>query len=752
MRTHSWSVRNKITALLLIPLISLVALWFIAVSVTLGAALTVMTAQTYQDRVRLPGEKLVTELQDERRLSVAFLGGGRTQPQPLVAQRARTDRALSAFRRSASGDGLTGAGSGPTRQRLEELLSTVETLTAARETIDRGELDRAGTMRLYTGMIDAVYRLLVPLADLDGRDLAGQGRAVVAVDRARDALAQEDALLGGVAAAGRFAGTDHIQFVQAVGLHRALQADAAAALPRGDRIAYQDVMKSEAGNRLRALEDRVVAEGRTGAALPVDPGGWRTAYDTVAAQLRDVELNAKRAVAARAEPVEDRIFNRLWVAGVLGLLAVVVSVVFSSWLGRSLVTDMGRLRAAALHLSNRRLPDVVRRLRRGEDVDVAVEAPPLAYGDDELGQVGRAFNEVQRTAVAAAVAEARLRRGISKTFIIIARRAQELLHQQLALLDGMERRISDPADLDDLLRVDHLATRMRRHAEDLAILVGAAPARGWRNPVPMVDVIRGAVSEVKDYARVDTEAVTDLALVGRAVADTIHLLAELIENAASFSPPDGRVRVCGELVPNGFAIEVEDRGMGMSTDAIDEANLRLAKPPEFDPATGTRLGMFVVAHLSAHHGIAVRLRPSPYGGIIAVVLVPPELVVVGPDGPLPAKQSPDNLADTIEQMFELDQPFDRPLDEPFDRPLDADRRQPPVPSGQPAASGMELPRRTRQANLAPQLREPDERPAGDGVAANRTAARSPEQMRTLLSSFQAGTARGRRDGSGEDPQ
>ncbi|MFD0787891.1 ATP-binding protein, partial [Micromonospora azadirachtae] len=233
------------------------------------------------------------------------------------------------------------------------------------------------------------------------------------------------------------------------------------------------------------------------------------------------------------------------------------------------------VRTAALELAEQRLPEVVTRLRRGEQVDVGREAPPLEYGDDEIGQVGRAFNEVQRTAIRAAVDEVSLRRGLNEVFLNIARRSQSLVHRQLALLDRMERGTEDPDELAELFQVDHLATRLRRHAEDLVILAGAAPGRGWRNPVAVVDLVRGAISEVEAYDRVVIVDVQRAGVLGRAVGDVIHLLAELVENATAFSPPATRVSVNGQRVANGYALEVTDRGLGMSDAALAEAKRRL---------------------------------------------------------------------------------------------------------------------------------------------------------------------------------
>ncbi len=244
-----------------------------------------------------------------------------------------------------------------------------------------------------------------------------------------------------------------------------------------------------------------------------------------------------------------------------------------------------------------------------------------------MGQLGDAFTRVQSTAIAAAVHEANLRHGFNQVFLNIARRSQTLLHRQLALLDGMERRTNDPDELEELFRVDHLATRMRRHAEDLVILAGSAPGRGWRNPVPVADVLRAAASEVEEYARIVAVGLPDIALAGRAVSDVVHLLAELLENATLFSPPDTQVSLSGQMVPNGFAIEIEDRGLGMTAGGDPRRERAARDAARVRPGPQRRLGLFVVARLAARHDIEVALRPSPYGGVTAVALIPSELVV-----------------------------------------------------------------------------------------------------------------------------
>src|SRR5581483_353304 len=294
---------------------------------------------------------------------------------------------------------------------------------------------------------------------------------------------------------------------------------------------------------------------------------------------------------------------------------------------RGIIRRLRGLETNALELAENKLPDVVGRLRRGDDVDVAAEAPPLRVGGDEIGRVGQAFDLVRQTAIRSAVEEARLRRGLNDVFRSLARRSQSLLHRQLTLLAQMERRASDPEALDDLFRLDHLTTRMRRHAEGLVILAGAPAGRSWSSPGRMVDVMRGAIAEVEDYARVSVATRSQAALSGSAVADVIHLLAELVENATTLSPPYTSVRVSGETVANGFAIEVEDRGLGMSEQRLAELNERLINPPEFNPSDSEQLGLFVVSQLARRHGIRVTLKASPYGGTEAVVLIPRHLVV-----------------------------------------------------------------------------------------------------------------------------
>src|SRR5712691_10177909 len=243
----------------------------------------------------------------------------------------------------------------------------------------------------------------------------------------------------------------------------------------------------------------------------------------------------------------------------------------------------------------------------------------------EIAAAVEAIASIERTAIEAAAAEARLRDGLRQILMSLGRRNQSLLHRQLKIIDQLEQQAVSPGELADLFTLDHLTTRMRRHAESLTILSGASPVRSWSGPVPAIDVIRAAVAEIEDYKRVTVATDAPEAIAASAVTDMIHLLAELIENATLFYPSATRVEVRAERVANGFAIDVEDRGLGIAAEHLNEINARLASPPDFDLADADRLGLFVAGRLAARHGVQVALIPSAYRGTKAVVVLPENL-------------------------------------------------------------------------------------------------------------------------------
>src|SRR6516162_7721121 len=312
----------------------------------------------------------------------------------------------------------------------------------------------------------------------------------------------------------------------------------------------------------------------------------------------------------------------------LGLAIVSAAVVMMGRFARRLTQDITDLESTARHLAEEEMPELVERLRRGEQGVVPEEITPRPRTKTaEIARADAAMASLQHAAAVAAAGEASLRNGIGQVFVSLARRNQSLLQRQLRLIDALEQKASDPATLADLFPLDHLTTRMRRHAEGLIILSGAAPGRSWSQPVPVIDVIRGAVAEVEDYRRVTVLTQSEDAVAGMAAADMIHLLAELIENATLSSPSGTRVEVRAERVANGFAIEIDDRGLGIEAGQLQTINQQLADPPDFDLANADQLGLFVVGKLAARQGVRVALRPSPYGGTTAVALMPNSIVV-----------------------------------------------------------------------------------------------------------------------------
>jgi signal transduction histidine kinase len=652
MKPRSSHVRSKIVALLA----SLIALWAFAAVITLRESLSVLWIGTLDQRVARPTDSLITALQEERRVTVVFLNGGRdASRRSLDDARISTDQARVALLESIGDRRAEWAAADDTEGRIHDLVTALAPVDPMRSAVDSGGVVGDRAARTYTDAVAAALRVHDAVAAQSDAQLGGESGAVVTLRYARELLSQEDAMLTGALTAGALTPGDRVRFVQLVGAARTRLAEVLPDLPEGHRPALQKTVAGPSVSRLHVAEDLVLNQSTDG--LPLTAQTWRSSADPAIAELGDAQQALVDAVAARVKPGAAWAIVRLSLAGGLGLIAVIACVIVSVTTARALVRSLEQLRDAALELAYERLPRVVERLQQGEQVDLAIEVPPINPGSDEIGQVGQAFNTVQQTAVRIAVEQAELRRGVRDVFLNLARRSQTLLHRQLGLLDTMERRSTDADDLAALFRVDHLATRMRRNAENLIVLSGAVPGRAWRQPVPMIDVVRGALAEVEDYTRVNLLPIEAASLTGRAVGDVIHLLAELIENAVTFSPPQTAVRVGGSLVANGFVIEIEDRGLGMDDSDRVVANEHLRFPPEFRPSSTARLGLYVVSRLADRHGLKVELRESAYGGTTAIVLVPSDLVSELPD---PSADIGAPLLRSISSGDDLDHATDEP--------------------------------------------------------------------------------------------
>ncbi|MFF1381267.1 nitrate- and nitrite sensing domain-containing protein [Streptomyces sp. NPDC058308] len=782
-RVRPRTVRAKIVCLLMVPVVSLLALWGYATVSTAQDVARLRQLQRVDADVRTPVEATVTALQAERVAAVRYAADPDAERGGTLQRRAtRTDRAVAELRLGDDRTVADGAGLPEgAADRLESFVSGVQDLRSTRaEVLDR-RMGWDATYGQYTKTISQAFAVDGALTGMQDTAEGSHARVLLEFSRAGEMLAREDVLLAAARLDGAFEGAGLRLFTGAVDTRRTLTEAAVADLRGPDQAAWRGVEAARAYGVVRAAEDKVTLAQPGRKALAAAPSGaWDKAYADVREELHAIEEKADDSAADRADPLTHGVLTPAGAAVLLGLVAVAASLVISVRIGRGLVIELVSLRNGALEIARRKLPQAMRRLRAGEEIDIHTEAPPGPPAEDETGQVSEALGTVHRAALHAAIERAELASGISGVFVNLARRTQVLVHRQLSLLDSMERRAEDPNELSDLFRLDHLTTRMRRHAESLIILSGAAPGRAWRMPVSLTNVVRAAVSEVEDYARVEVRQLPAASVIGTAVADLTHLVAELVENAAQFSPPHTKVRISGEPVGNGYALEIEDRGLGMGKETLAEANRRVEQSEALDLFDSDQLGLFVVSRLAAHHSIKVHLRTSPYGGTTAVVLLPTALLHGGTVGSTEAHlaarggdldkgharvqgashQHHDTnsvsasaprpaLAAAIEAgapagatTLRLHQ--GRARHEAADTPptASADNGSGSLDVADAEDSSGDLPRRVRQASLAPQLREP--RPAdGGGMAGTRTQdERSPEEVRARMTAYREGWARG----------
>ncbi|OIK00539.1 sensor histidine kinase [Streptomyces colonosanans] len=645
MRFRGKSIRRKIVALLLVPLLSLTFIWAFAAVLTGRAAQSLFDVSYVVEKVGYPTEDTVRVLQQERRQSLVYLADPRASDTLAALRRSRaaTDEVVAKLRANSKEGVLHDDMGQGTAERLTSILDALDGMASLRRSVEDGTVNRYQALDLYNRLVDPCFTLLTNLRVLDDVEMDKQGRALVNVSRARELLSREDALLGSALVAGRLT-RDDIHDVSDLVAQRAVLYDVGLPmLPSSESAHFQRYWENGDTAPLRVAEHAVI-DATPGTPRGVTAKSWDGAAGQVLDRLDKMSAEADDRYHDRVRPRAVDIIIKAAVAGVLGLVALLVSLIMSVRIGRGLIRDLRGLRREAHEASDVRLPSVMRRLSAGEQVDVETEVPRLQYDKNEIGEVGQALNTLQRAAVEAAVKQAELRAGVSEVFVNLARRSQVLLHKQLTLLDTMERRTEDTDELADLFRLDHLTTRMRRHAEGLVILSGAAPSRQWRKPIQLMDVVRAAVAEVEDYERIEVRRLPRVAVTGPAVADLTHLVAELLENATVFSPPHTTVRVVGERVAKGFTLEIHDRGLGMSAEAFLEANLRLAETPAFELSDTDRLGLFVVSRLARRQNVRVSLQPSPYGGTTAVVFIPVALLT-------------DDVPDTNGIGFRLDRPL-----------------------------------------------------------------------------------------------
>ncbi|GAA1775561.1 MULTISPECIES: ATP-binding protein [Streptomonospora] len=657
MDEHRPTIRRQLTRIVLIPGVSFLVLWAATAAVETYQAGSLLLSVAHGRDGIAAFDRLADDLRSERRLTQVHLGDpddARVR-RALEDQRERTDAAAQRAHGFAAG-----LGSAPQSEPLPGTRAFAPDnarLDDVRAAVDDGGAGRSTALNSYSDLVDATAAatgaLLRPLergASLPEAELARR------LATAHEQFARSDALLAGSIAAGGMGYQETAHFTFLTASYRDTLADASDDMSGATLRRHESLVASNAWSAAERLSRSVVTRP------PVADGGeaaWNSEVGVGAREWDRAAGAAEPGLGAMASAQTDRAVDSAWNAavrrlaagaagGALTLAAGAAAIYAAIRSSRRLTARLRRLRDDALALAETRLPAITSRARSGRSVDVSAELPRLDYGGDELGQVAEAFDTAQRTAVGAAVKEAEIRRGANRVFLGIAYRNQTLVQRQLRMLDEIEADEEDPRSLRRLFALDHLATRARRYADNLIILGGAGSARRWREPLPLADVLRGAITETEDYDRVRLTSAPRARLSGAAVADVVHLLAELIENATQFSPRSSTVDVnCGR-VSGGVAVEVEDRGLGLTDQGYAEAARVLGEPPEFDVMAlpeEPRLGLFVVARLAARHGVAVRLRPSPYGGTSATAVIPDHLLEWAPAGVEPPPAAPADLAE-----------------------------------------------------------------------------------------------------------
>lgn len=710
------SIRAGLTRVGAVPTTILLAIWLVFSAIPVYQAIhsRVLAAQARDAAV--PAVTALADLRAERGRSVEALSG-LGDPGQLRRERGRADQHIAELRRSLRA--LAEDSPEPVINQARALDGLLAELPRQRGRVDTRQITRAETLDYY-GRVLASGSELFEIQSRFGHDLdSGRARHVATeLFRAADQMSHAAALGTAALGAGEFTREEHLEFTRLVGIYReTLRTELPAAQPNAAAPGEQ-LTRGSSWRQLSELEDRLVEfpPQRPGP-FDVDAAEWRRTTAEVADELDGIARTQARAGADLGVHNADGRLTGIVVASLIGLGAMLLGILLAvrnarRLVNKHLVSRLESLRDDTLTLASHRLPRVLRRLEDGEEFDQRAEPAPLDYGVDEIGQVADAFNAAHHTAVSAAINQSQAKTGANKVFLGIAHRNQGLVHRQLKVLDEMERSEEQPERLDGLFQLDHLATRARRNAENLIILAGEKPGRQWRKPVRLVDVVRSAVAETEHYYRIDVQPTPEVSLIGAAVGDVIHLLAELMDNATSYSTPRSRVQVRSEETPRGVLVQIEDAGLGMRPEDLAAANVLLSSTPQFEDITlrgDSRLGLFVVARLASRRGIEVELRQGHERGTVALVQLPRGIVAADdmPEEPHPAQ-------------VEVTRPV----------PVAA---EPQFPQADPDDPN-ELPRRVPRAARVPQ----------EEAVSAATAPHTPERTRGNMSAFQKGTVEARR--------
>jgi signal transduction histidine kinase len=572
-------------------------------------------------KLALAVQGLVHELQTERGLTAGVLGGNPSFRAELKPSRAAVNQ------QRAIVEGLVKGGSDVETQ-VGSALQQLDGLEAVRSATDAANAGRTATFAYFTDRIAALSSIDVGLDNTSDTELRQGVAALQALQDLTEATSQERAFLNGVFSAGGFGKGEFVQFAS-------MRANKQAALNRFNRFATPS--QRAAGNFVfgtgaaqeTASFEQVAINAADGHHIVVNPQSWWSGLTTVLDDLSQLQDHVGSQIQLRAHDLQNDATRQLGL--LLGgvVLCLAGSFYLAALASLSITRPLAALAAEADDVAAARLPEAVATAQADEQgvtptPPAPVQVPPRAT--EEIRSVARALDRLQSAAYGLATEQAVQRRDTIESLANLGRRNQNLIRRQLGFITSLEREEIDPAALANLFELDHLATRMRRNAASLLVLVDASSPRQWSTSVPVADVIRAAVSEVEEYRRVALRRVDDTLVTGSAIGSIAHLLSELIENALTFSPPDTEVEVQGRRLGDGYLIAITDQGVGMTSEDLHQANSRLRGEGDFIAAPTRFLGHFVVGKLARDTSVNVELLPSPVTGVTARVTLPASLV------------------------------------------------------------------------------------------------------------------------------
>ncbi|GLY31746.1 nitrate- and nitrite sensing domain-containing protein [Kineosporia sp. NBRC 101731] len=570
-------------------------------------------------------QKLVTALQTERGVTAAVQGGNSSFTPELAPARSQVDgqrRVVQGLVGNSDGDGA----------RVDSALSQLDGLTAIRASTDAGkDIDSAGrtaTFEYYTERIAGLADVDLGLGNSGDTQLRRGLTAFRSLQHGIEGLSQERAFLNGVYSAGGFSGDEFMRLSEMRAEYQYSLDQFGEYATTGQKQSLSFIFSTGAAQVVQSFEQTALEAG-DGRHLNVNPQSWWSGMGTLLADADQLEQHVGSQIQERAHDLQQAAAGRIGLLLVAVLVCFAGSIYLSTLAALSISRPLASLAAEADDLAVNRLPEAVRRAQNA-DPDSPPQPPGTvrvpARATDEIRSVATALDHLQAAAYELATEQALQRRDTIQSLANLGRRNQNLIRRQLGFITSLEREEVDPNALANLFELDHLATRMRRNASSLLVLVDASSPRTWSQAVPVADVIRAAVSEVEEYRRVALRRVDEANVLGSAIGSIAHLLSELIENGLTFSPPDSEVEVQGRRIADGYLIAVTDQGVGMTPEELRLANSRLRGEGDFIAAPTRFLGHFVVGKLARDTGVQVELLPSPVTGVTARVILPASLL------------------------------------------------------------------------------------------------------------------------------